>query len=95
MSPLPTIQPGSIVSRILLKKPHGSVTLFHMDEGQEISEHTTPFDALVQVIEGRVALTIGGKVTEALRGEAVLLPADVPHAVLARTPLKFTLTMIR
>jgi quercetin dioxygenase-like cupin family protein len=92
---LPTVQPRAIVSQALLKKENGNVTLFAVDAGEGISEHTTPHDALVQVVEGRVALTIGGEVVERGPGEWALMPADIPHAVRALTPLRFTLTMIR
>ena len=87
--------PGSVVSRTLIKRPVGTVTLFSFDKGQGLSEHTAPFDALVQVLDGRAELTIGGEVVRAGAGETVLMPADVPHSVHASEPFKMLLTMIR
>ncbi len=87
--------PGSIVSRIVSKARGGSLTLFAFDAGQELSEHTAPFDALVQVLEGTVELTIGGQAVPATPGEAVLMPAHVPHAVRATSRFKMLLSMVR
>jgi quercetin dioxygenase-like cupin family protein len=87
--------PQSIVSRALVQSRAGSVTLFAFDAGQALSEHTAPFDALVEMLEGRVDLTVGGKRIPAQAGEAVLMPANVPHALLAVTPFKMLLVMIR
>jgi quercetin dioxygenase-like cupin family protein len=86
---------GSIVSRILVQNGAGSVTLFAFDKGQGLSEHTAPFDALVQVIHGKARLTIGGKPVEAVAGQAVLMPADVPHALHAPERFRMLLTMLR
>ena len=86
---------GSVVSRAITQRKEGSVTLFAFDAGQELSEHTAPFDALVQVLDGTVELTIGGKKVPATTGEAVLMPANVPHAVMASQRFKMLLTMIR
>ena len=88
-------QPGAVVSRTLLKRPAGTVTVFAFDEGQGLSEHTSPFDALVQVLEGQAEITIAGKPLSSGPGECVLLPANQPHAVKAATPFKMLLTMIR
>jgi len=87
--------PGSVVSRILLKNTAGTITLFAFDVGQGLSEHTAPFDAVVQVLDGEVMLTIGGKDMPAVAGETVLMPANVPHALHATRPFKMLLTMIR
>jgi quercetin dioxygenase-like cupin family protein len=87
--------PGSIVSRTLEKRKTGTITLFAFDAGQELSEHTTPYDAYVQILDGEVELTIGGRPVRATAGETVLMPADVPHAVSAVKPFKMLLTMIR
>jgi quercetin dioxygenase-like cupin family protein len=92
---LVTYQEGSVVSRTLAKTNGGTVTLFAFDKGQALSEHTAPFDALVQVVEGRVELTIGGEKVPAIAGEAVLMPADVPHAVTAVERFKMLLVMVR
>jgi quercetin dioxygenase-like cupin family protein len=86
---------GAIVSRTLVKKPAGTVTLFAFDAGQALSEHTAPFDALVQVLDGEVELAIGGKPVRAHAGELVLMPADVPHALRAVTRMKMLLVMIK
>jgi quercetin dioxygenase-like cupin family protein len=86
---------GSIVSRAIAQKAVGSITLFAFDEGQALSEHTAPFDALVQVLDGAVELTVGGVAVLAEAGQAVLMPANVPHALLARRRFKMLLSMIR
>jgi len=87
--------PGSIVSRTIARTKGGSLTLFAFDAGQELSEHTAPFDAFVQVLEGSVELTIGGQAVIAKAGETVLMPAGIPHAVRAREPFKMLLSMVR
>jgi len=86
---------GAVVSRIIAKNSAGNVTLFAFDEGQQLSEHTTPFDALVQVIDGAGELTIGGETVVVQAGEVVLMPANVPHAVAAVQRFKMLLTMLR
>jgi quercetin dioxygenase-like cupin family protein len=87
--------PGAIVSRTLAKAKGGSVTLFAFDAGQELSEHTAPFDAFVQVLDGSVELTIGGTPVLARAGETVRMPAGISHAVRAVGPFKMILTMVR
>lgn len=89
------VVPGAVVSRTLLRRGTGNITLFSFDEGQGLSEHTAPFDAFIQVVAGRVALTIGGERVEAAAGDVVVMPAHVPHAVEATAPLKMLLVMIR
>jgi quercetin dioxygenase-like cupin family protein len=86
---------GSIVSRTLVENDAGTLTLFAFDQGQGLSEHTTPFDALVHVLDGEAELTIGGETVAATAGQAVLMPADVPHAVKAARRFKMLLTMLR
>jgi quercetin dioxygenase-like cupin family protein len=88
-------QTGAIVSRTLIKKPTGTVTLFAFDEGQELSEHTAPFDALVEVLEGETEITIAGKPLRLAAGQMVIMPADKPHAVKAVGQFKMMLIMIR
>jgi quercetin dioxygenase-like cupin family protein len=88
-------QEGAVVSRTLLKRPTGTVTVFAFDAEQALSEHTSPFDALLQVLDGHAEISIAGKPLNAGAGECVLLPANQPHAVKATTPLKMLLTMIR
>ncbi len=86
---------GSIVSRALVQKPVGSITLFAFDAGQGLNEHTAPYDAYAQILEGEGELVIGGHVVNPKCGEMVLMPANVPHAVNARQRFKMLLTMIR
>jgi quercetin dioxygenase-like cupin family protein len=86
---------GSVVSRTLVKNAAGTVTLFAFDAGQGLSEHSAPYDAVVQVLDGAATITIGGKPVQAAAGETVLMPANVPHAVHASQPFKMLLTMIR
>ncbi len=88
-------QDGAIVSRELVKKPTGTVTIFAFDEGQGLSEHTAPFDALVQVVEGEVEIHISGQPHHLTGGEMILMPANQPHALKAFTKFKMILTMIR
>ncbi len=88
-------QVGSVVSRAILKREKGNVTIFAFDQGQGLSEHTSPFDALVQVVEGHAEITVAGIPIEVKTGDVVLLPAEKPHAVKATTRFKMVLTMIR
>ena len=88
-------QEGAVVSRTLLKRAGGTITLFAFDEGQALSEHTAPFDAVVQVLEGEAEITIAGTPLKVSPGAFVLMPANQPHAVNARTRFKMLLTMIR
>ena len=88
-------QAGAIVSRVLLKRETGTVTLFAFDAGQELSEHTTPYDALVQVIDGEAAITIAGRSHRVGAGEVIVMPAQQPHALRAVARFKMLLTMIR
>jgi quercetin dioxygenase-like cupin family protein len=88
-------QDGSVVSRIVVKSKGGSVTVFAFDEGEELSEHTAPFDALVQVLDGEAEITIAAEKHRLDAGDAIILPADVPHALRAVTPFKMLLTMVR
>ena len=87
--------PGAIVSRTIAKAKGGSITLFAFDAGQELSEHTAPFDAFVQVLDGSVELTIGGEKVVARTGETTRMPGGIPHAVRALEPFKMLLTMVR
>lgn len=90
-----TPTPGGIASRVLAKAAGGNVTLFAFDGGQGLTEHTTPYDALVMVLEGRITLTIGGKPVEAVPGTVVLMPGNAPHAVDAREPSRMLLVMLK
>ena len=86
---------NSIVSKTIIDKPAGTITLFAFDKGQSLSEHTTPYDAVVEVVQGRARLTIGGVEKEICGGEIIIMPANVPHSVLAVERFKMLLTMIR
>jgi quercetin dioxygenase-like cupin family protein len=86
---------GAVVSRTLLDKQAGTLTLFSFDEGQGLSEHTSPYDATVLIVDGEAALTIGGKTVQAKAGELVIMPAGVPHALRAERRFKMLLIMIR
>ncbi len=88
-------QEGSVVSRTILKKKAGNVTLFAFDRGEGLSEHTAPYDALVYIIEGRAEVTVSGEPVELRAGDLILLPANEPHALTAIEPFKMMLTMIR
>ena len=88
-------QDGAVVSREIVRQPAGSVTLFAFDEGQGLSEHTAPFDALVQVLEGEAEIIVSGKSHRVLGGEMILLPAGQSHALKAVQRFKMLLTMIR
>ena len=92
---LVSYQDGSIVSREIIKKSTGSVTIFAFDEGQGLSEHTAPFDALVQVVEGETEIVISGHPHRLQGGEMILMPAGQPHTLKAITRFKMILTMIR
>ncbi len=92
---LANYQKGSVVSRILIRRDKGNVTLFAFDEGQELSEHTAPFDALAYVLEGRAEIRIAGQPFSLSAGDVILLPANQPHAVGAVSAFKMLLTMIR
>ncbi len=88
-------QPGAVVSKQVVKNEKGNVTLFAFDAGQGLSEHTAPFDALVQVIEGKATITIGGTNHELQAGQSIIMPAHVPHALYAGQAFKMLLTMIK
>ncbi len=88
-------QEGSVVSREIISKPAGTVTLFAFDAGQGLSEHKTPYDALVYVMDGEAEVTISGEVHHLEAGDAIIMPANQPHALQARKRFKMMLTMIR
>ena len=88
-------QAGSIVSREIINKKTGTVTLFAFDEGQGLSEHTAPYDALVYLLDGEADITISGKTLRLKEGEMVIMPANQPHALKAVTRFKMVLVMIR
>ncbi|HPF44694.1 MAG TPA: cupin domain-containing protein [Syntrophomonadaceae bacterium] len=88
-------QKDSVVSKTLVNKPAGTITLFAFDEGQSLSEHTAPFDALVYVMDGEGEVIIDGKSNQLLAGEIILMPANVPHAVKALQKFKMMLIMVK
>lgn len=88
-------QKGSVVSRTVIDKTSGTVTLFAFDEGQGLSEHTAPFDALVYILDGEATITISGTPFSVKGGEALIMPANEPHALRAVKRFKMMLTMIR
>ncbi len=85
----------AVVSKTIIDKPVGTLTLFAFDKGQGLSEHTAPYDAVVQMLDGRALLTIGGKQTAVCAGEIIIMPANVPHSVAAEEKFKMLLIMIR
>lgn len=87
--------PDSVVSKIVYKGPHIILTLFALAKGQSIAEHTTPFDALVQVLEGTVELTIGNEKKAVAADNSIIMPANVPHALYATENYKMLLTMMK
>lgn len=95
LADLAAYQAGSVVSRQIVKKATGNVTLFAFDGGEGLSEHTAPFDALVHVLDGEAEVTVAGTPFRLAAGEAIVLPAHRPHALRAMTPFRMLLTMIR
>jgi quercetin dioxygenase-like cupin family protein len=88
-------QVGSVVSREIVRKNTGTVTLFAFDEGQGLSEHTAPFDALVYILDGEAEITISQKLYRLKAGEMIIMPANQPHALKAMKKFKMLLIMIR
>ena len=95
VSDLVSYQEGSIVSRTIVDRDAGTVTLFAFDRGQGLSEHTAPYDALVYVLDGEAEVVISGKPIHLKEGEMVMMPANEPHALKAARRFKMMLTMIR
>lgn len=88
-------QEGAVVSREIIRKETGTVTIFAFDKGEGLSEHTAPFDAMVQIIDGKAEITISGEKNTLQRGDMIIMPANEPHALLALERYKMILTMIR
>jgi len=86
---------GAVVSRTIIEKKTGTVTIFSFDKGQGLSEHTAPFDALVELLDGEAEVTIAGKPRRVKAGEFIIMPAEVPHALKAVKKFKMALVMIR
>ncbi|MBL7994725.1 cupin domain-containing protein [bacterium] len=95
MTELGNYQEGSVVSKTIINKKTATVTFFAFDEGQALSEHTAPFDAMVQVLDGEVEISISGVPFHLKPGEMIIMPANEPHAVKALTKFKMILTMIK
>ena len=95
LSDMVAYQSGSVVSRTLVDKATGTVTLFAFAEGQGLSEHTAPFDAMVSVLDGDAEITISGKAFHLKQGDAIIMPANEPHALRAVNRFKMMLVMIR
>ena len=88
-------QTDGIVSKRIIQKEKGNITLFAFDAGQKLSEHTAPFDALVQVLQGKAEIVIGGKPNQLAAGQSIIMPANISHAVNANEKFIMLLTMIR
>jgi quercetin dioxygenase-like cupin family protein len=88
-------QTGAVVSRQVIKSAGGNITLFAFDAGQELSQHTAPFDALVHVLDGEADIIISSQLFQLKAGNGIILPANAPHALLANKKFKMLLTMIR
>jgi quercetin dioxygenase-like cupin family protein len=86
---------NGVVSKKILQKPNGNVTLFSFDKDQQLSEHTAPFDAMVQILEGEGEIIINKKSYNLKTGESIIMPANIPHAVNATSKFKMLLTMIK
>jgi quercetin dioxygenase-like cupin family protein len=86
---------GSVVSKNVLKRDTGNISLFSFDKGEGLSEHTAPFDALVQVVDGKAEISIDGEPHLVDKGEAIIMPANIPHALKAVEKFKMVLTMIK
>jgi quercetin dioxygenase-like cupin family protein len=95
LSDLISYQEGAVVSRTIIDKKAGTVTLFAFDQNQGLSEHTAPYDAMVYIIEGTADITISGKPIRLEKGEMSIMPANEPHALTAVTRFKMLLTMVR
>lgn len=95
MASLVTYQKGAVVSREIINKKTGTVTVFAFDKGEGLSEHTAPFDALVQILDGEAEVTISGKTNRLKAGEMIIMPANETHALKALTQFKMVLVMIR
>lgn len=95
MGDLVAYQDGSVVSRTVIKKDTGTVTLFAFDKGQGLSEHTAPFDALVYILDGEAEIKIGGQLFKVGTGQMIIMPANKPHSLRAAEKFKMLLVMIK
>ena len=90
-----TYQNGSIVSKQIIKKPNGNITLFAFDKDESLTEHSSPFEAVVYMVDGEMEITIGGNPYNVKAGEIIVMPPDVPHGLKAKVKSKMLLTMIK
>lgn len=90
-----SVQDKSIVSRQIIKKPNGNITIFAFDKDESLTEHTSPYEALVQVVRGKMTITIGGNPFQVEEGEFILLPPDIPHGLFALEKTIMILIMIK
>jgi quercetin dioxygenase-like cupin family protein len=88
-------QDNSIVSKQIIKKPNGNVTLFAFDKGESLAEHTSPYEALVLILEGKMVVTVGGQQNNLAEGDFILLPPNISHGLVAEEKTKMLLTMIK
>ncbi|MDX9924031.1 MAG: cupin domain-containing protein [Ignavibacteriaceae bacterium] len=88
-------QNGSIVSKQIIKKPNGNITLFAFDKDESLTEHTSPFEAIVYVVDGEMEIKIGGNPYNVKAGEIIIMPPNVPHGLIAKVKSKMLLTMIK
>lgn len=88
-------QTGSVVSREIIKKANGNITIFAFDEGEGLSEHTAPYDAILNILEGEAEIKLSGKINDLKKGEMIIMPAGEPHSVKANGKFKMLLTMIK
>jgi quercetin dioxygenase-like cupin family protein len=95
MTSLVAYQDGSVVSRTMIDKQVGTITAFAFDAGQGLSEHTAPYDAFVQILDGEAEITIAGEPQHLVAGQMIIMPANKPHALKAVKPFKMLLVMIR
>lgn len=95
MNDLVAYHDGSVVSKTLIDKKVGTVTLFSFDAGQGLSEHTAPYDAFVQVVDGEAEVVINGEAQAVAAGQMIIMPANIPHELKAKKPFKMLLVMIR
>lgn len=86
---------GSVVSKTIIRKPMGNISFFAFDKGEGLAEHSSPHEALVQVLDGTAEITIGGTATKVQAGQCIILPADIPHSLKANERFKMVLTMIK
>lgn len=88
-------QSGGIVSKQIIKKPNGNLTLFGFDKGESLTEHTSPYEAVANIVEGEMEITIGGEPYTVKSGEIIIMPPNVPHGLVAKEKTKMLLTMIK